>query len=226
MQVDMGVVAVTALVISLASLLLSWRTAWHNSFRPAQLVGTLPHLAIWTLSSYKGDQPTGEVAERYLTPSFWLANVGAKEALIEDIRLCFRPTGDGPPFFAYPVSSVPIEAVESPSLFHEQNRLGLGGPFTGFCLSRSAIWKCSFAFSMSGDHWQRLRDDLRAEIQVRLGGRNAWSTILHEELAFGSQPIHLQGLRTGNLVAGSLVNHVVSRAWQERRAGSVARQVE
>jgi hypothetical protein len=209
---------IIALAVSLISLALSWRTAWGNSFRPAKLVGAFPHLALWTVSSYKGDSPTGDIASRYLTPSFWLANVGAKEALVEDIRLRFYANGSE--FCAYPVSSVPIEAVESPSLFHDKNRLGLGGPFSGFCLPRAQVWKCHYAFSMSPSKWEMLKNNVSAEVQVTLGGRKRWVTILKEDLAFGSHPIHLQGLRSGNMVAGSLMNHLVSRAWYERRQGT------
>lgn len=60
--------------------------------------------------------------------------------------------------------------------------------------------------------------NVRADVQVRLGGQRSWMTVLTESLAFGSHPIHLQGLRQGNMVAGSLVNLVYSRSWEARRA--------
>ncbi len=209
---------VAALAVSVLSLYVSGRVAWHNSFRPAKIVGAFPHLVVWTLSSYKGDRPTGDIASRYITPSFWLSNTGAREALIEDIRLSFEPSV-GADFFAYPVSKVPIEAVESPTLFHEYDRLGLGGPFNGFCLTRDEVWICCFAFATKMQNYERLKDSVRTDVQVCYGRKRRWVTVLSDRLEFGSNPIHLQGLNHGSVAAGAMINHVFSTSWNSRREG-------
>jgi len=209
---------VAAFAVSVLSLYVSGRVAWHNFFRPAKVVGAFPHLVVWTLSSYKGDRPTGDIASRYITPSFWLSNTGAREALIEDIRLSFEPQG-GPTFFAYPVSKVPIEAVESPSLFHEYDRIGLGGPFSGFCLSHDEVWKCCYAFATRMENYERLRGNVSTDVQLCYGRKRHWATVLSEQLDFGNHPTHLQGLRLGNVAAGSMINHVFSASWKARREG-------
>ncbi len=208
---------IAAFAVSLLSLYVSGRVAWHNHFRPAKVVGAFPHLVIWTLSSYKGDRPTGDVASRYITPSFWLSNTGAREALIEDLRLMFQPK-DQEPFFAYPISKVPIEAIESPTLFNQYDRIGHGGPFSGFALSRSDVWQCCFAFATKMTNYERLKDHVRADIQLCYGRSRRWKTVISEHLEFGSHPIHLQGLLRGNVAAGAMINHVFSASWESRRA--------
>lgn len=122
-----------------------------------------------------------------------------------------------PLFFAYPVSKVPIEAVESPSQFHNYQVIGLGGPFSGFCLSRGKVWKCCFAFCTQMANYERLKEDVLVEIELCYGHRRRWVTVLREHLEFGSNPYHLQGLIIGNATANCRHNPVFSKSWKSRR---------
>jgi hypothetical protein len=83
------------------------------------------------------------------------------------------------------------------------------------------VWKASFAFTaLEPQHFERLKGPIRAEVLLRLGGIRKWKTVLREEIDFGAQPIHLQGLRMVDVVAGSSINTVPTKRWQRRTGES------
>jgi hypothetical protein len=213
-----AVISGISAVISLTSLGIAAFVGWFNVFRPARLVGSFPHIGMWMLSSYKGSTPTGEIVGRYLTPAFWLANVGAKEAVVSDLRLKLRPEKSEDEFFAYPAHNVPLEAVESPSLFGNKELLRLGGPFTGFCLVRAEVWKSSHSYAISAERWRSLSGSVAAEVQVREGRSTRWKTILKEAFVFGIYPAQLETLASSGFAAGSQVNTVISESMKKARS--------
>jgi hypothetical protein len=98
--------------------------------------------------------------------------------------------------------------------------LGRGGPFSGFCLVRSGVWKSNYAFAMAEPHWSKLVNEVAVGVQVRFGVERKWKTVLTDKIAFGSQPYHIDPLRMGGLVAGATIHHVYARSWSERRVAT------
>lgn len=211
-----SITALIAIIISIVSLYISVNVAWVSHFKPAELSCTFPHLVVWTLSSYKGNIPTGKVASRHIAPSLWIGNSGAKRILIEDIRLLFI-TNDGEEMPAYPMNKIPTEAIESPSIFSEYELLRLGGPFFGFSLDSSEGWKSLYSFSMKEEYYHKLKGEIVVKVQIIENGKQEWLSIHKETFKFGTHPTHLQGLGLGSAVAGALINHVYSSSWIKRR---------
>ncbi|MDY7031708.1 MAG: hypothetical protein SVY10_07350 [Thermodesulfobacteriota bacterium] len=211
-----SITALIAIIISIISLYVSVNVAWISFFKPAELSCTFPHLVIWTLSSYKGEKPTGKVASRHIAPSLWLGNSGAKRILIEDIRLLFITNG-GKRMPAYPMNKIPGEAIESPSIFHKYELLRLGGPFFGFSLDASDGWKSSYSFSMKEEYFHKLKEKISVEVQIIENKKKEWRSIHEETFDFGTHPIHLKSLDIGVGVGGALINHVFSENWNMRR---------
>ena len=112
--IDSVDVALGSAAISLISLGVATVLAWKTKLSPASLVGTMPYAIVWTFF----EQTTGKPSGYFLVPTFWLSNSGARAALVEDMRLTVR-TADGLPLTLYPVHSVPLEAIESPTTFKE-----------------------------------------------------------------------------------------------------------
>ena len=211
-----SIIALIAIIISIISLYVSVNVAWISHFKPAELSCTFPHLVIWTLSSYKGDKPTGEVASRHIAPSLWIGNSGAKRILIEDIRLLFI-TNDGEIMTAYPINKIPAEAIENPSIFNDYELLRFGGPFFGFSLDSSDGWKSPYSFSMKEEYYHKLKGKVFADVQIIENKKQEWRSVHKETFNFGTHPIHLQGLDIGIGVGGALINHVFSESWIKRR---------
>jgi hypothetical protein len=205
-----------AIFISIISLVISANTSWVSYFKPAEIICTFPHMTIWTRSNYIGDKPTGEIASRHITPSLWIGNSGAKNILIEDIRLVFI-VDKGENFNAYPTNKIPYEAIEYPNTFNNYELLNLGGPFLGFSLSRSEGWKSMYSFSMKEEYYHKLKGEFLVEVQIFNGENREWRSIHKEAFDFGSHPFHLQGLINGQLVTGILINPVYSSNWEKRR---------
>lgn len=204
-------------LISIIALLLSGLIAWDLYFKPAKIVGTFPHLTIWTLGKFKGDSPTGEISSRHITPSFWLGNIGAKNILIEDVRLFFR-TSDGNNVIAYPTNLVPLEAIETPFKFNDYKSLRMGGPFFGFAIKPSEGWKSRYSFHASEENIKKLKGDVTVDVQITIKSKVNWKTVISEVYEFGSHPIHLQSLTSlSGHHAGSRMNYVLSKSWNERR---------
>lgn len=211
-----SITALIAILLSIISLYISINVAWISHFKPAELVCTFPHLVIWTRGRYMGNRPTGEIASRHIAPSLWLGNSGAQSILIEDIRLLFV-TRQGEKIAAYPMNKIPTEAIESPNTFHDYNLLMLGGPFFGFSLSRSEGWKSTYSFSMKEEYYHKLKGEVVVEVQIVEPKKQEWHSVHKETFDFGTHPIHLQGLVNGTIVAGELMNHVLSSFWIKRR---------
>lgn len=211
-----SVIALLAIIISIISLYVSANVAWESHFKPAELKCNFPHMVFWTLSRYKNNQPTSEVASRHIAPSLWIGNLGAKSIVVADLRLLF--TADGIEIFpAYPMNHIPHEAIESPSIFKEYSLLNLGGPFLGFSISKAGSWTSSYSFSMKKEYYEKLKGDVVVEVQVAESLDKGWKTIHKDVFRFGVAPVHLQGLDLGGAIAGASINHVNSATWVERR---------
>jgi hypothetical protein len=141
---------------------------------------------------------------------FWLGNVGARSLLVEDLRLVLT-IQDGLDFKAYPVHSVPLEAIEMPAEFHDYERLRLGGPFSGFSLAAEQQWISSYHYHISDECYGKLRGDVKTYIQYRAKGKKQWYTAFSDLLQFGSDPHHFREL-TGKEQA----IFIYPKRWKER----------
>jgi len=131
------------LIISTVALTVSLGSAWLTALRPARVIGDLSYLMLWRLSSNND----GVVTDTVVAPVFWLRNIGARPIIIADLRLVFTPP-DGSRYVIHPVSSVPREAIEGSSEFHEYGRLSTGSPFRSFSLVASEQWTSSHRFGV------------------------------------------------------------------------------
>lgn len=80
------------LIVSAVALLVSGVSLYFSKFQPGKLTGSFSYLVLWRLSSNKD----GRVTDFKATPAFWLANVGVRPLIIEDIRLSLAPEGERP----------------------------------------------------------------------------------------------------------------------------------
>jgi hypothetical protein len=142
---------------------------------------------------------------------FWLRNVGARPIIVADLRLIFIPT-NGARHVVYPVSSVPREAIEGPSEFHEYGRLSTGSPFRSFSLVASEQWISSHRFGVSREVLQNLVGRVSIVIEVNSGVGNGWSPVVEDSLDFGTAPFHLQAM-----LGGAQSIPVYTQRWKLRR---------
>lgn len=178
-------IAIIALVFSFLSLAVSSLVGWYTALKPAEIIGDFSYLVIWS-SNHNNNFPDISV-----TPSFWLRNVGVRLVIIKDLRLILVPK-DKKMYEAYPVSSVPIEAIEESSEFNEYGRLSTGSPFRGFSLTESELWTSAYKFNMSLDLLRKLVGEVKVMIQVYTEDNPVWKTVIRESLDFGAAPIHLE----------------------------------
>jgi len=199
-----------AIIIALFALCVSLGSAWYAHFKPAEIIANLPYIQFWAFSSKKD----GNVTDRKITPALWLANIGARPILIEDIRIIFRIPGREE-ILSYPVNSVPEEAVTSPSEFHDYGRLTLGGPFRGFQLTSEKDWFSSYNFSIRREKYESLKGDVNVIVQIKSSKDRNWKTIHSDVFEFGSHPYHLRMPQN----AGAVHNPVYSSIWKKRERG-------
>lgn len=195
-------------IISILALVISGISLYFSRFQPGKLVGNLSYLILWRFSSKKD----GELTDFKATPAFWLANVGLRTLIVQDIRLSLlSETGDS--CNIYPVNTVPTNAIETPSEFNEYGRLSLGGPFQGLSIGSGQKWVSNYSFHIPKDFRERLVGPLSVKVEVKLNGKKKHKSVLEEIFEFGSQPYHLQPMIVGTEVESI---PVYSRRWKER----------
>ena len=160
-----------AAVIALVSLYVSLRVAWDTRFKPPVVVAFFPAITSWKFHR-EGDQAN----EALLVPNISLTNIGARPAIIEDIRLEFTVAG-GQPFWATPDLSVPENAVEQPGEFLTEStnadgfsRMVLGKSFCGLVLKAGDVTSLNYHFSGSAAGRPALRGLVTVSLQVWLRG--------------------------------------------------------
>lgn len=206
---------VIALCVSLLALYVSARSTWAINFKPGRVVANVPYLVIWQFSSWKGEHPTGDVCNRYITPSIWLGNVGALPVVVVELRLRIESkSGD---FIAYPVAKVGLDVVEDQSQWKGKMSLTGGGPMPGFVIGRGGEWRNEYAFSTKLEEFEKLLGETTLHVEIREPGKNDWRSVMQECFNFGTHPYHLQPLKFSNSVSGSTRSFVYSRSWHERR---------
>jgi hypothetical protein len=176
-------IALGSAVFSFVSICIAARLAWVTKFSPPKLVGTFPHIIVWTFFDQRDQKPNGQ----FLVPFFWLSNIGARPMLVEDLRITFRPK-DTESFLLYPTHSVPAEAIESPNIFSEYGLLHAGmAPFCGFAVPTSETWKCYYAFAISPKQRKPLIGLVQITVEVKRLGTRHFRRVLHDTFVF-NQP--------------------------------------
>ncbi len=198
----------TKLIISLLALIISGISLYFSKFQPGKLVGNLSYLVLWRFSSKKD----GELTDFKATPAFWLANVGMRPLIVEDIRLSLIQEA-GASCNIFPATTVPIEAIETPSEFNEYGRLSLGGPFQGLSLASNQKWVSNYNFHIPQDFHGKLVGPVNVKVEAKLNGNKNWKSVLSEILEFGSEPYHLQPMMVGVEIQSI---PVFSKRWKER----------
>lgn len=178
-----------AVIISLLALGIS---VW-TGLRPARIQGDLSYLVVWRFSSNND----GVVTDVALTPAFWLQNVGARPVIIEDVRMVLSPRNPEERILSFPVTSVPIAAIEASAEFNEYGRISTGSPFRSFSLTASQLWMSSYRFSVPSDALRKLVGEVGVRVQVRTSNCPEWLTVLSDSLDFGKKPYHLQPMIGG-----------------------------
>lgn len=178
---------ILTLLISTAALAVSLLVGWYTSFKPAKIIGDISYMVIWRYSSNND----GVVTDVAVTPAFWLRNVGARPIVIKDLRLVLV-LQDQSKYEVYPVSSVPLAAIESSTEFNDYGRMATGSPFRGFCLTSSELWTSSYRFSVSRDLLQKLKGKVKVVVQVSTDDKAHWENVAEDSLDFGVAPYHLQ----------------------------------
>jgi hypothetical protein len=186
------IIAISALAVSFLSLSVSALVGWYNSLKPAEIRGDLSYIVVWRFSSNND----GVVTDTAVTPAFWLRNTGARAVVIKDLRIVYMPINNTR-YETYPVSSVPLSAIENCVEFNEYGRLNSGSPFRGFSLTASEMWISSYKFHVSSEVLPKLVGEVNVMVQISTSDNSAWKTVIEEILDFGKVPYHLQEMLGG-----------------------------
>lgn len=196
-----------ALLVSTAALVVSLLVGWYTSFKPAQVIGDISYIVVWRFSSNND----GVVTDLAVIPAFWLRNTGARPVVIKDLRLVFV-SKDQTRYEVYPVTSVPLAAIENSGEFHEYGRLSTGTPFRGFSLTAAELWTSSYRFGVSADLPQKFIGEMKVEVQISTNSDSKWNTVVEDSLDFGVAPYHLQ-----KMLGGVQSIPVYTHRWRLRR---------
>jgi hypothetical protein len=195
------------LIISFFALLVSIGVPYFTYFRPAKLIGSVSHVVMWRFSSNND----GQITDKKLTPSFWLGNIGARSIIIEDLRLHFRDS-NGIECNAYPVNSVPMEAINLSSEFNEYGRLSLGGPFQGFSLAPSEKWQSSYQYHLPEECYDKLKGPTEISIEIKSQGKNDWERVLKDKLLLDKN-----GFSFGPMIGAQESHPIYTEKWKQRK---------
>ena len=176
-----------ALLVSVAALLVSFAALYFTKLQPGRPAGGLSYAMIWRFSNL----PDFTETDFTFSPVLWIANVGAKPLLIINLRLRLRPAKSSE-FSAYPVSSIPEEALSSSGEFSEYGRLTSGTPFRGLALASQQVWAPSYKFGIEKEHRDKLVGPVIVLVELKI--KDKWKTVCTETLQFGSHPLHLRPL--------------------------------
>jgi hypothetical protein len=170
MQASQELLLPISATIALSSLCVWASVAWKTTFRPAQLVGLLSSLAIFRLQQL-GSGPLSDVV---FVPLIWIRNLGARPAVVEDVRLRFTGEG-GRRIYSYPGYTLTKEDALKKELdrtLDGKREIFPGGDlFSGFSLSADEYWIKSYAFIFRdlGD-LETLVNTFEIKVEIRMQG--------------------------------------------------------
>ncbi|BBO66099.1 hypothetical protein DSCA_00290 [Desulfosarcina alkanivorans] len=195
------------LIISIVALAASFLVPYLAYLRPAKVIGSISHVVTWRFSSLNN----GKITDKKLTPSFWLGNIGARPIIIEDIRLHLKDS-NGIECNAYPVNSVPLEAINYSTEFNDYGKLSLGGPFQGFSLAPSEKWQSTYNYSVKDDCFKKIRGLTNVYVEIKSKGKNIWEEVLNDKLLVGNN-----GFSPGRMLGPVESRHIYTEKWKQRK---------
>lgn len=179
----------SAAIIALLSLYVSLRVAWDTRFKPAQVVAFFSSFSVWKFSHKNHDE-----ALPIVVPNIVLSNIGARPAVVEDIRLGFTVPGHGP-LWAHPDMSVPSEAMEQPGSFlvdssssDDYSRMVLGHPFSGFVLPAGAQASVDFHFHLPSTNRSTLSGPVTVCLDIWIRDKGRWTSLMTDVFDFSEDP--------------------------------------
>jgi hypothetical protein len=176
-----------ALWASAAASLVSFAALYYSKLQPGRAVGGISYAMIWRFSNL----PDYTETDFAFSPAIWITNVGARPLLVVNLRLRLRPKKSSE-FKAYPVTSIPEEALSNSGEFNSYGRLTTGSPFRALALAPQQLWGPSYKFGIEKEHRDKLVGPVTVHVELKI--KDKWKTVCTDTLQFGSQPIHLRPL--------------------------------
>lgn len=182
-----------AIAVSIISLIISFYVAWHNSLKPAHIVGIFSHLTFWKFFNDKNEE-----RDRCIVPRLWLRNIGAKPIIISSIKIVFK--NKDTEFEITPGCLIPAEAVDQPDRFNQYNQFGFGQRFIGFCLAPLEDWRSYYRFNITSEQYKAIRGLVEIEIKIQIKKVSYFKcfegskckVINSTKIDFGTTPYHSQ----------------------------------
>ncbi len=176
-----ALVSLVSVLIAFCSFMVTAYLAWITKIGPPKFVGSFPYVIIWSFDG--GDK--NKVGDEFIVPYLWLSNIGARNFLVEEIRLSFYKLNGNKLFDIAPEHSVPMEAIDSPNLFSEFELIRVGqAPFSGFSVPSYEQWKNNYAFIINPEDRAKLAGNIRIDIEVKKLGKNKFKSVLSETINF------------------------------------------
>lgn len=183
-------VSFISLAASALSLYVAIRVAWDTRFKPPKLIALLSQIRIL---ERRGD-PDSSNRVRIMLPALWIRNLGARPAIISDLRLQLA-CGGGQTVVARPEwkFSVSMLTEDTNHSFHEKGEeifpIDLDAFFTGFCLVAGEVWEANYSFRIEDDEYQQIHGRVELRIQVYLHGSGRWKTIEKTTINFENRVV-------------------------------------
>lgn len=172
--------SIISICFSLVALIVSGLVAWHTTIGPAKLVGALPYIIVWSFY----DHPESKVSDRRIVPNLWIRNIGARPIMIQDLRLIYHLNQEEQ-IISYPTNSIPVDAIESPSTFHDYGQLSMGhAPFVGFSLASMEKWQSNYSYHIGEEHYKKITGPIRISIQIKAQAEPRWIKVFEETIYF------------------------------------------
>jgi hypothetical protein len=165
-------------IVSALSLYVAMRVAWDTRFKPPKLVALLSRISVWE----RGCDSDSVNRTRLMLPTFWIRNLGARPAIISNLRLQFA-CGEGQTVVARPEGKFLVSMLTQDTnvTFREKDKdifpIDLDALFTGFCLVADEVWEANYSFQIADDEYQKIHGRVELRIQVYLHGSRCWKTI-------------------------------------------------
>ncbi|MBV5306473.1 MAG: hypothetical protein J0652_07270 [Desulfobulbaceae bacterium] len=129
-----------------------------------------------------------------MVPAFWIRNLGARPAIISDLRLQLA-YGEGQTVVARPEGKFSFSGLTEDTnvSFYEKDDkvfpLALDALFTGFCLAADEVWEGNYSFRIEDDEYQQINGRMELCIQVYLHGSGRWKTIEKTTINFKNRVV-------------------------------------
>ena len=171
--------SIASAIIAFISLIVSISVAWMTRFKPANLITLISRIDIWERNESDNNSAFGK---KILIPYFWIRNLGAKPAIISDIRISIE-LENGNVVRAKPESEINISTLfeDSNFTFFEKDKesfpIDLEKLFSGFSLTARETWESKYYFYIKDNEYHMLKGKSILKTQVKLFKNDKWKTI-------------------------------------------------